>query len=183
MQDVDAIVRTTQEFVRSEVLPIDDEHDGDVAAAGGDGLRVVLQAKARDAGVFAPHAPVDYGGLGLGMLDRAPVFEEAGYSLFGPAALNIAAPDEGNLHLLLHVASAQQREQFARPLAAGQQRSAFAMTEPPPGAGSDPQALRTTAVRDAGGWVINGIKRFITGAEGADFLIVMARTYSAATMF
>jgi alkylation response protein AidB-like acyl-CoA dehydrogenase len=123
------------------------------------------------------------------MVDRAPVFEAAGHSLFGPLAINVAAPDEGNVHLLAHVASAEQRERFLRPLVSGEQRSAFAMTEPAPGAGSDPTALRTTARRVAGGWRIDGHKWFITGADGAGFFIVMARTggepgdSSGATMF
>ena len=85
-----------------------------------------LQSAARSARVFCPHGPEEFGGLGLGMVDRAPVFEEAGYSLFGPLALNIAAPDEGNVHLLAHVATDEQKERFLRPLVAGQQRSAFA---------------------------------------------------------
>jgi acyl-CoA dehydrogenase len=87
------------------------------------------------------------------MSDRAPVFEEAGYSLFGPIALSICAPDEGNVHLLAHVASYDQKERFLGPLASGELRSAFAMTEPSPGAGSDPAALRTTATRSPTGWM------------------------------
>ena len=176
MEDIDAIVRTTQEFVRAEVLPIDDEHDGDVAAAGGDDLRVVLQAKAREAGILAPHGPVDCGGLGLSMQERAPVFEAAGYSIFGPMAINVNAPDEGNIHMLDHIASAGQRQRFLVPLVQGQVRSAFAMTEPAPGAGSDPSALATRATKVDGGWVISGRKHFITGADGAGFFIIMART-------
>jgi alkylation response protein AidB-like acyl-CoA dehydrogenase len=78
---------------------------------------------AREAGIFAPHAPADYGGAGLNMTRRAPVFEEAGYSLFGPLALNIAAPDEGNVHLLDQVASASQRRRYLAPLARGLVRS------------------------------------------------------------
>ncbi|MQY25971.1 acyl-CoA dehydrogenase family protein [Nocardia aurantia] len=174
--EVTALVDRTRDFVRATVLPIEDRHHGDIAAAGGDGVRKDLQQAAKEAGVFAPHAPLEYGGLGLGMSDRAPVFEEAGYSLFGPAALNIAAPDEGNLHLLAHVASPEQRHEFLAPLAAGDVRSAFAMTEPAPGAGSDPAALTTRAERHGGGWRINGRKWFITGADGAAFMIVMART-------
>lgn len=102
------------------------------------------------------------------MSDRSPVFEAAGYSLFGPTALNIGAPDEGNVHLLAHVASPAQKEQFLGPLARGEMRSAFAMTEPAPGAGSDPAALTTRAEKAPGGWKINGHKWFITGADGAD---------------
>jgi alkylation response protein AidB-like acyl-CoA dehydrogenase len=158
------------------VLPLDDQYDGDVEAAGGDALRLQLQADARAAGVFAPHAPPEFGGLGLGMVERAAVFEAAGYSLFGPLALNISAPDEGNVHLLANVGSDQQKDEFLGPLAAGQVRSAFAMTEPSPGAGADPAMLATRARRVTGGWLISGRKHFITGADGAAFHIVMART-------
>lgn len=174
-QVVDLVAKTEQ-FIRDVVIPVDDAHDGDITAAGGDELRVRLQTAAKDAGVFAPHAPVEYGGHGLGMSDRAPVFEAAGYSLFGPAALNIQSPDEGNLHMLAHIGSAEQKAQYLAPLARGEVRSAFAMTEPAPGAGADPRALRTHAVPGDGGWVINGTKHFITGADGAAFLIIMART-------
>jgi alkylation response protein AidB-like acyl-CoA dehydrogenase len=174
--EVVSVVERTRALVREVVLPLDDAHDGDVEAAGGEALRARLQAAAQEAGVFAPHAPVDCGGLGLGMVDRAPVFEEAGYSLFGPMALNINAPDEGNIHLLDHVASSSQRERFLVPLARGEVRSAFAMTEPSPGAGSDPSMLTTRARRVDGGWVVDGLKRFITGADGAGFFITMART-------
>lgn len=110
------------------------------------------------------------------MTDRVPVFEAAGYSLFGPTALNIAAPDEGNVHLLVNVATAEQKSRYLAPLAAGHVRSAFAMTEPAPGAGSDPSALSTRAERIGGQWRINGRKWFITGAEGASFFVIMART-------
>ncbi|MEV0709992.1 acyl-CoA dehydrogenase family protein [Nocardia aurea] len=171
-----ALVEKVRTFVREVVLPIEDQHVGDIAAAGGDAIRVELHARARKAGVFAPHAPVEYGGHGLNMSDRAPVFEEAGYSLFGPTALNIAAPDEGNVHMLAHIADAAQKQQYLEPLARGEVRSAFAMTEPAPGAGSDPAALSTRAVRADGGWRISGHKWFITGADGAGFFIIFART-------
>lgn len=170
------LTERTRAFVQEVVLPIEDEHDGDIASAGGDDLRVQLQHEAREHGIFAPHAPVDCGGLGLSMSARIDVFEEAGFALFGPLALNIAAPDEGNVHMLGHVATVEQRAEFLLPLAQGQVRSAFAMTEPAPGAGADPSALRTRARPVAGGWVIDGVKWFITGAEGAGFFIVMART-------
>ncbi|MFC8045406.1 acyl-CoA dehydrogenase family protein [Nocardia sp. NPDC057353] len=187
--EVTGLVARTEAFVREVVLPVEDANGGDIAVAGSDKIRVELQGEAKSRGIFAPHAPVEYGGLGLDMSDRAPVFEAAGYSLFGPLAVNIAAPDEGNLHLLAHVASQGQKEQFLAPLAHGDQRSAFAMTEPAPGAGSDPSALTTRAEKAPGGWKINGHKWFITGADGAGFFIVMARTSGApgdrggATMF
>ncbi|WP_017933060.1 acyl-CoA dehydrogenase family protein [Nocardioides sp. Iso805N] len=181
--DLRKLVADTRAFVRGEVLPIDDEFDGDVEAAGGDQLRVRLQARASELGLLTPHGPRDLGGLGLNMTERAPVFEEAGYSLFGPMAINVNAPDEGNIHLLDHVGTPTQRERYLRPLVAGECRSAFAMTEPAPGAGSDPESLTTEAAKVDGGWRINGRKRFITGADGTGFYIVMAQTPGGATMF
>lgn len=175
-RDIAAIVAATTAFVRREVLPVDDEHDGDVERAGGEALRGRLQAMARAEGLLSPHGPVDCGGLGLGMAERAPVFEAAGWSLFGPMALNINAPDEGNVHLLDQVASDAQRARYLAPLVSGQARSAFAMTEPAPGAGADPTMLTTAAAKVDGGWLINGRKWFITGADGAAFYIIMART-------
>lgn len=189
MTDADALADRTRIFVGEHVLATDDEFDGDIEAAGGDALRRRLQGLARQAGLLSPHGPVECGGLGLNMSDRVAMFEEAGYSLFGPVALNINAPDEGNVHLLARVASAGQRDSFLKPLVAGDVRSAFAMTEPSPGAGSDPSALRSAAVKVDAGWLINGHKWFITGAEGADFFIVVARTSGSpgeaggATMF
>lgn len=173
--DVEDLVGRTRQVVRDVVLPCEEDLGGDAHRLS-EAARVDLQAAARAAGVFAPHVSPEYGGLGLDMCRRAPVFEAAGHSLFGPLALNIAAPDEGNMHLLEVVADAEQKERFLAPLAAGAARSCFAMTEPAPGAGSDPRALATTATRTSAGWLINGHKWFITGAHGADFAIVMART-------
>lgn len=175
-EELASLVARTRAFVREHVLPIEDAADGDIEAAGGEDVRLQLQKLARDAGILAPHAPVEYGGHGLNMVDRAAVFEEAGYGLFGPLATHIAAPDEGNIHMLDHIASAAQKEKYLRPLATGEVRSAFAMTEPAPGAGADPSMLTTRATKVDGGWVIDGRKWFITGADGAGFFITMART-------
>jgi acyl-CoA dehydrogenase len=169
------LARRTAEFVREVVIPAEEEHGG-VSAAGGEALRTRLQEAARGAGVFAPHVSPEYGGHGLDMRGRALVFEEAGYSLFGPLALNIAAPDEGNMHMLEAIATPEQKERYLRPLAEGRVRSCFAMTEPAPGAGSDPSALTTRAEKVPGGWRIDGHKWFITGADGAAYAICMART-------
>ena len=165
----------TAAFVRAVAVP-EEERLGGVVGAGGEELRRHLQQGARDAGVFAPHVSRAYGGHGLDMRGRAVVFEEAGWSLFGPLALNIAAPDEGNMHLLEAVATAEQKEKYLRPLAEGTARSCFAMTEPAPGAGSDPAALATVATPTPGGWLVSGRKWFITGADGAAYTICMART-------
>ncbi|MFE5481125.1 acyl-CoA dehydrogenase family protein [Streptomyces sp. NPDC056527] len=135
-----------------------------------------LQAAAKDAGVFAPHVPKEYGGQGVPIEYWSPILQEAGYSPIGPSALNCMAPDEGNMHMLNLIATEGQRQRYLVPLAAGEIRSCFGMTEPHPGAGSDPAALRTKAVRTASGWIIDGHKRFTSGAVGAGFCIVMART-------
>lgn len=180
------LARRTARFVRDVVIPVEERERG---VAGSEEVRVELQRAARDAGVFAPHVGREFGGHGLDMRGRAAVFEEAGYSLLGPLALNIAAPDEGNMHMLEAIATDEQKERYLRPLAAGEIRSCFAMTEPAPGAGSDPGALLTRAERVPGGWRINGRKWFITGAVGAGFAICMARTagspgdQAGATMF
>jgi acyl-CoA dehydrogenase len=173
------------EFVAAEVIPLEQQvfHEGMT-----DALRLDLQARAKTAGVFAPQAPHELGGGGFRFDETAVLLEEAGYSLLGPLALNCAAPDEGNIHLIQVTGTAAQHEQYLRPLVAGQVRSCFAMTEPPPGAGSDPAALRTLARRASGGWVIDGEKWLITGADGAAFSIVMARNAGddapeGATMF
>src|SRR5688572_14763134 len=143
-----------------------------------------LVARARSAGLLSAHVSREFGGLGLDHRGKAIVFEEAGYSPLGPVALNIMAPDEGNMHLLEAVASPAQRERWLRPLSAGITRSCFCMTEPYPGAGSDPGMLQTEARRDGDDYLISGRKWFITGADGAAFAIIMARLEDGrATMF
>lgn len=165
--------RTTA-FIRGVVIPAEPR---DHSNHGLDGtLRAELQQAAKAAGLFAPHVGTDLGGLGLDVRGQAVVFEEAGYSILGPQALNCAAPDEGNMHMLSVIATPAQRERYLAPLAAGDVRSCFAMTEPAPGAGSDPSMLQTTATRVDGGWSISGRKWFITGADGAEFATGMART-------
>jgi acyl-CoA dehydrogenase len=169
-------------FIDEEVIP----REGALAGAThgiGDDLRRELQDLARVRGVFAPTAPVEFGGLGLDHRAQSLILEESGRSLMGPTALNCAAPDEGNLLLLDKVTTPDQRARYLAPLARGTVRSSFSMTEPSPGAGADPNQLSTVAERSGGGWVINGRKWFITGALGAAFSIVMARTGEGATMF
>ncbi|HUB10966.1 MAG TPA: acyl-CoA dehydrogenase family protein [Acetobacteraceae bacterium] len=173
----------TRDFIRHKVIPL--ESDPRQTAHGPtEDFRGELVAMAREAGLLAPHASPEYGGLGLDHVGKAIVFEESGYSLLGPVAMHIFAPDEGNIHLMEQVASKEQKERWLRPLAQGATRSCFCMTEPAPGAGSDPSALNTTAVQDGNHWVINGTKWFITGADGAAFAIIMAKdTDGNATMF
>src|SRR2546421_11068753 len=105
--EVGEIAARTRDFSRNACLPAEDRFSGHDLDAG---LRAELQAAARDAGVFAPHVPAEFGGLGLDIRGWSVVFEEAGYSLLGPQALNCAAPDEGNMHLLEVVATDEQKE-------------------------------------------------------------------------
>jgi len=171
MQDLKA---RTEAFIRDEVIPM--EGDARQTAHGlDDALRNELMVKAKAAGLLSPHVGKKYGGLGCDMREMAIVFEAAGYSLLGPQALNCNAPDEGNMHLLEEVANDEQKEQWLRPLAAGEMRSCFSMTEPD-GAGSDPNMLSTRARLDGNHWVISGRKWFITGYEGARLNIIMALT-------
>ena len=119
VSDAAAIAERVRAFVRDVVIPAEAR---DEAAEHGPApeLREELQAAARAAGLFAPHVGTAFGGLGLDVRGQAPVFEEAGYSLLGPLALNCSAPDEGNMHLLEAVASPEQQERYLRPLAAGE---------------------------------------------------------------
>jgi acyl-CoA dehydrogenase len=153
-------------FVRDEVIPAEN------------GARDIqsLRDKARKAGIYGPQLPREYGGLGLGTIGMCVIFEQAGRSFLGPLALNCAAPDEGNMHLLSLYATDAQRDRYLRPLIEGKIRSCFAMSEPAPGAGSDPTMMQTRAARVVGGWEISGRKWFTTGAEGAAFAITMAVT-------
>lgn len=189
-QDSDA-ARTFADEVRSfideSVIPIEREWLGE----GPIEYSVIeeLRAEARDRGLYAPQVPEEYGGLGMDFRDVLPAFEEAGRSLLGPAALRVDAPDEGNMHTLELVGTEEQKEDWLRPLVAGDIISGFSMTEPPQGAGSDPKMIKTTAEREGDEWVINGHKWWTSNGSVADILLVMARTnqeahpYSGCSIF
>jgi acyl-CoA dehydrogenase len=164
----------TATFIRTVVVPYESDPRQD-SHGPSDALRLELVGLARQVGLLAPHVAAKWGGLGLSHLGRAVVFAQAGYSMLGPLALNCAAPDEGNMHLLEEVASEEQKQRWLKPLASGDVRSCFCMTEPHPGAGSDPSLLATTADPDGDDYLINGRKWLITGADGAAFAIVMAK--------
>ena len=136
---------------------------------------IVMRKAAQEAGLWLPHMPEEWGGMGLGHVEMAAVSAEAAKTRFGPFALNAQAPDEGNMHTLLHWATDEQKQQYLKPLCDGRARSCFAMTEPDV-AGSDPTLIQTRAVKDGDDWVINGHKWFISGATGAQFAILIART-------
>ncbi|EXB47650.1 acyl-CoA dehydrogenase family protein [Acinetobacter sp. 1000160] len=172
-----------REFIQQEVIPLENDPRQD-SHGPSEALRQELVSRARRWGLLTPHASQEMGGLGWSHLQKAVAFEEAGYSALGPIALNIHAPDEGNIHLLDAVANNAQKERWLRKLVAGEIRSCFAMTEPAPGAGSDPSMLQTTAIEDGDDYIINGHKWLITGADGASVAIIMAKMQDgSASMF
>lgn len=179
--DLDELVQRVERFIHNVVVPAEPAPGEYLGLAKRDELR----AAAREAGVFAPHVPIEWGGLGLPISQWPRVFEAAGYSPIGAVVLNCMAPDEGNMHMLGQIATQDQKKQFLYPLARGEMSSCFGMTEPHPGTGSDPSQLMTTAERTSSGWIINGEKRFSSGANKAGFMIAIARTgdKGQATMF
>jgi acyl-CoA dehydrogenase len=134
-----------------------------------------LQAKAKDAGLWAPHVPAEAGGTGQGFLAYAHLNEEIGRSSYAQLVFGCQAPDAGNAEILHLFGTPEQKERWLFPLVAGEMRSFFSMTEPEV-PGSDPTTLQTRAVRDGDEWVIDGHKWFSSGADGAAFGIVMAVT-------
>ena len=177
-----AISQKVEHFVRTVVVPFEqDRRIGDHGPSTE--LVTELRALARQSGVLTPHIRADH--THLSHRDTSLVLRTAGLSPLGPTAVNVMAPDEGNMFLLGKVASPEQKRQFLQPLIAGTARSAFFMTEPAAdgGAGSDPSMLKTRAELQGNEWVINGRKAFITGFDGASVGIIMARTVKSATLF
>ena len=169
------LVERVREYVEQEALPAEADIADPADVLGSWHVVERLRDRARELGLFTPHLPEEWGGLGVGPLGMALVSQECGVSALASLGLNAMAPDEGNMHTLLIAGDDEQLETFLRPLAAGRVRSCFAMTEPDV-ASSDPTNLETTAVRDGGDWVLNGRKWCITGADGAAFAIVVAKT-------
>ena len=175
--ELEALRGRYRAFVEAEIMPLErdaenfDEHEN---------IRLDLlekiREKAKAQGLWAPQMPRERGGLGLPISAWAVCYEEMGRSIFGPLAFNCAAPDDGTMFLLNKVAREDQKARWLQPLIDGACRSSFAMTEPAPGAGSDPTLMRSQAVREGGSWRINGHKWFITGADAAQHFVLVART-------
>ncbi|MBX6382335.1 MAG: acyl-CoA dehydrogenase family protein [Microbispora sp.] len=174
--EIRARVRT---FIRETVIPaVEPFEDAEERARNREEyLRTIvgLRRRAKEEGFWLPHLPKEWGGMGLGHVELAIVQAEAAKTRLGPWVLNCAAPDEGNMHTLLHWGTDEQKERYLRPLADGVKTSCFAMTEPEV-AGSDPTLIRTHAVKDGDEWVINGHKWFISNARRANFAILIAKT-------
>lgn len=164
-------------FVETELLPLEtdpasfDDHQN---------IRLDLleevRARARAAGLWSLQVPREEGGGGLSRVGMAVAYEAMNRSIFGPAAFNSAAPDDGNMMVLAALGTEAQKRRWLDPIRDGEVRSAFAMTEPHPGGGSDPGMMLTRAERRGDGWAITGRKWYITGAGEAAHFIVVART-------
>ena len=175
--EIEALRLRVRAFIDEHVLPLekDPANFADNENIPHDRLEAV-RVKARAAGLWAPQAPKEYGGMELPMVAWAAVYEEAARSIFGPLAIHCMAPDDGNMNMLRLAGTQAQKDKWLAPLVAGKVRSAFAMTEPSPGGGSDPTMIRTRAEKRGNKYVITGRKWFITGADGAAHFILMART-------
>ena len=173
-EQMTTILEMVRDFMDREVIPLEGEMlFGDPATL--DERVRAAQDKVRQMGVWAPNHPVEFGGLGLSMVDHGLLSEALGRSPLGHTVFGTQAPDAGNVEILHMHATDEQRERYLRPLVAGEIRSCFSMTEPET-AGSNPLLLETTAVEDGDEFVINGQKWFTSSADGAAFAIVMAVT-------
>ena len=178
-KDVEALRQKTRAFIEAEVLPLERDR-GNYDEFENIRLDVLdtVRAKARAQGLWAPQMPKESGGLELSLVGRAAVYEEANRSIFGPVVLNCAAPDDGNMSVLDRVLPDEAaKARWLQPIIDGKVRSAFAMTEPQPGSGSDPGGMMLTrAVRRGDAYVVTGRKWFISGAALASHFILVART-------
>jgi len=171
---METILSMVNEFVDNELIPLEGEMlHGDPFAL--EAAVAEKQQKVRQMELWAPGHPVEYGGLGLSLLEHGLLTEALGRTPLGHTVFGAQAPDAGNVEILHEYANEDQRDRFLRPLVAGEVRSCFSMTEPET-AGSNPLLLATTARKDGSDYVINGQKWFTSSADGAAFAIVMAVT-------
>ncbi len=175
--EIESIRVRTRAFIEEHVLPLEaDRASYDAYQNIRLDVLPAVQAKAKAAGLWAPQSPKEYGGMGLPIVAWAVMYEEANRSIFGPAALNCSAPDDGNMNLIARVGTKEQKDRWLKPIVDGAVRSSFAMTEPAPGGGSDPGMIRTRAEKRGDRYVITGRKWFISGADEAKHFILVART-------
>lgn len=175
--EIEDIRQRVRAFVEKEVLPLEADPQNFTEHENIPEARLApVRAKARAAGLWAPQAPKEYGGMGLPIVAWAAIYEEAARSIFGPLAIHCMAPDDGNIGLLMRAGTPAQKDKWLKPIVDGKVRSAFAMTEPHPGSGSDPGMMKTRAEKKGDRYIIRGHKWFITGAEGAAHHILIART-------
>ena len=176
--EVEKIQERIRAFVAERIMPLEndpasfDDHENIREE-----LLKDLRDEARSQGLWALSMPKERGGGGLDTIGMAACYEEMARSIFGPIVFNAAAPDDGNMFVLNRVATEEQKDKWLQPIIDGEVRSSIVITEPQPGAGSDPAGMMQTIAEKKGDtWVINGHKWFITGAQGASHFILLART-------
>ncbi|HEX2510900.1 MAG TPA: acyl-CoA dehydrogenase family protein [Microvirga sp.] len=165
-------------FVERELLPLEsDPASYDPHENIRTDLLETLRAKAKAEGLWCLQLKPETGGQGLDRKGMAVCYEAMNRSIFGPVVFNSAAPDDGNMMVLEAIGSPDQKERWLQPIVRGEVRSAFAMTEPHPGGGSDPSMIRTRAEKKGNAaYLVTGRKWFITGAAEASHFILVART-------
>jgi len=176
--EVEDFRKRIRAFIADHVLPVEsDPASYDEGENITEDLLQTLRAKARGEGLWALSMPKDRGGQGLDMVGMAACYEEMARSIFGPVIFNAAAPDDGNMSVLNKIGTEAQKDRWLQPIINGRVRSSIVMTEPHPGAGSDPAGMmQTTAILDGDTWTVKGHKWFITGAQVAQHFILLART-------
>ncbi|MEX2247698.1 MAG: acyl-CoA dehydrogenase family protein [Dehalococcoidia bacterium] len=180
---VNEIRALTAQIVNKEILPNENTlwawrgngRHSDAELEEGRRLREDIKRKVKEAGLWAPHLPVEYGGAGLNFLEHAYMNEVLAYAGGAASLFGVVAPNSGNQTILVKYGTEEQKKKWLIPLIEGKMESGFSMTEPD-SAGSDPRSIKTTARRDGDEWVINGHKWFTSNGKRADFFIVMCRT-------
>jgi acyl-CoA dehydrogenase len=185
--EVNEIRLATAEIINKEILPgedklwrqsFDSENPQNDGAEESRELRRQIQQKVKKAGLWAPHLPKDFGGMGLTFMQHAYMNEVLAYSPGAASLFGVVAPNSGNQKILVQYGTPEQHEKWLKPMIEGTMQSGFSMTEPD-NAGSDPRSIQTRAVLDGDQWVINGRKWFTSNGHAADFYIVMCRTADA----
>jgi acyl-CoA dehydrogenase len=184
---INDVRRRTADFINVEVLPYEEvlwrsrqdsgqsEDEREFSRRRSIELREEIKAKVNQAGLWAPHLPKEYGGMGLDFLSLAYMYEILAYAVGASTLFGIAAPNSGNASVLVKYGTDEQKRKWLLPLIGGEMESGFSMTEPEH-AGSDPRSIETEAVRDGDHWIINGHKWFTSNGIDANFFIVMCRT-------
>ena len=184
--NINAIRRRTADFVNDEILPNEErlweslrgleleESEREHRRRQSILLREEIKAKVNEAGLWAPHLPKEYGGMGLDFLSLAYMYEVLAYATGASTLFGVAAPNSGNATILVKYGTEEQKQKWLLPLVEGKMESGFSMTEPD-SAGSDPRSIKTEAVRVDDDWVINGHKWFTSNGIAANFFIVMCR--------
>jgi acyl-CoA dehydrogenase len=176
----------TARIVNEEILPNEtllwSSRRGQVSdevRAQAKALREKIQERVKSEGLWAPHLPPEYGGMGIDFLAHAYMNEILAYAVGAASLFGVVAPNSGNQTILAKYGTQEQKEKWLLPLVEGTMQSGFSMTEPE-NAGSDPRSIRTSAVREGDEWVINGHKWFTSNGLAADFFIVMCRAAESA---